>query len=333
MCRIRWPDGPVRTRRSGPGRHLPCPVSAHPGADTSDPLGSSRGIPAGHVPVRRLTLARLAQFPTLEDFFRKPPWRGQGEMETLHRAVNAPVGALPLQNRYHSHAAQYGRVGVDIFSGAGSWMSVWDPNPGQAQFSLSQLWIVATDTNGGALQTIEGGWIVNPVRYPSGGGKPILFIFMTANDYGLEDNDPSQSGWNGYLGNMSLPGDVTTQSYFALSPNQSFRYRIGEPLDPQSTVGGPQYGFRMQWQRNPETMDWWLFVGSGDPDDMEAIGVIPSRFFNGGPLVQADRAANVVDFGGEEQNIQTPPAVTSSTPRSGAGCSPSKVFPEPPSRS
>jgi hypothetical protein len=279
------------------------------------------------VPIPRLTLERLTQFPTLPAFFEKGPWRGRNELLQLKSSVNAPVEATGLQSRYHSHAAQYGQAGIDIITGSGSWMSVWDPDPGQGQFSLCQLWIVATDANGAPVQTIEGGWIVSPERFPMSHGKPVLFIFMTANGYGQTDGDPSQSGWDGYLNNMNLPGDVTSQRYFALYPKQSFRFGIGQPLAPISSVAGAQYGFRMQWQRHPETMDWWLFLGGGDPDDMEPLGVIPSRFFRGGPLVQPNFAANVIDFGGENQNIQEPPAIPTTACPIGSGRFPVEGFP------
>jgi hypothetical protein len=130
----------------------------------------------------------------------------------------------------------------------------------------------------------------------------VLFIFMTADHY-----SDQASGWDGYIGNMDIPigqSEVTTQSYFSIYPKQSFKWSIGQPIDPQSTFGGQQLGFRMQWQRHPQTMDWWLFLGGGDSGEMEPIGMIRREFFANGPLVQPDQAANVADFGGEEQNSQ-----------------------------
>jgi hypothetical protein len=325
-------DGPTAppaapAAAAGTGAAPPRPVLPQAAAGTTDAVGNTRTLPEGSVAIPRLTLERLTQFSTLPNFFRKLPWRGRSEMEQRARTANAPIGAFALDSRYHSHAAHYGTPGVDIYTGAGTWMSVWAPNPGQSQFSLSQLWIVATDPQGAALQTIEGGWIVSPGRYPESGGKPVLFIFMTANGYGVRDNDPSQSGWNGYLGNMNLPGDVTAQTYFALSPNPDPRYHLGQPLDPQSSVGGVQFGFRMQWQRHPQTMDWWLFLGGGDPADMHPFGCILARYFRGGPLVQPNVGANVVDFGGEQQNIQQPPAITQSAAPIGSGRFPAEGFP------
>jgi hypothetical protein len=268
-------------------------------AQMVDQVGHTKQCPDGCVPVRRLTLDNLTQFSSMQDFFRKPPWRGKQELEQRNvTAGSFTTGVGGIEGRYHAHAAWYGQRGSDAFSGAGSWMNLWGPNPGPSDFSLSQHWIVATTPDPAtgrekALQTIEGGWIVSPARY---GPKPVLFIFITADGYG------PISGWNGYLGNVSTPGDVTSQTYFVVYDKQSHRYSPGGVLDPASTPGtSTQVGFRMQWQRNADTGDWWLFVG-GDSLGVEPIGFVRHEVFGGGPLAQPGMLANVVDFGGEVQN-------------------------------
>jgi hypothetical protein len=295
--RLRPPDYEGLARPLAPlagAAEAPRAIAPQFGPNTMDQLGQSKECPEGCVPIRRLTLGEITQFPRLQEFFQKLPWRGKQELEQLNaNAMGNVPQSLTIADRYHAHAAFYGRPGSDVFLGSGSWMNVWAPDPGPSDFSLSQLWIVATDAAGNALQTIESGWIVSPMRY---GPKPIMFIFMTANRY-----DNASSGWNGYIGNLATASDVTSQSYFVVYDKQSHRYPVGGLLDPSSMTGGEtQQGFRMQWQRHPDTKDWWLFAG-GDTLGVEPIGFIRHEVFGSGPLGQGT-AANVVDFGGEVQN-------------------------------
>lgn len=285
-------------------------------ASGTDSTGAPVQCPPDAVPLPRLDVAAMARMPAFEDSFRKPPWLGPSGRKALGIGVGgtAPVAA-GLSGRYHSHAWAPATGAGTIYTGAGSWMNVWATSPGaNSDFSLSQLWIVQenpVDASGRPAQTLECGWIVSPSRYPPAPGRPlrpVLFIFITADHY-----DAASSGWNGYFGNLAQNGDATARPYFAMNPKQSHRFSLGGPLDPVSTAGtAGQVGFRIHWQRDEATMNWWLYVGTAD--QMEPFGCVTPGFFQlqgaPGPLVQSGVGANVVDFGGEEQTSKTIPGTS-----------------------
>jgi hypothetical protein len=180
--------------------------------------------------------------------------------------------ALPEEHRY-AHAFECPAMPC---VGASSWMNVWRPRAAPGVFSLSQLWITSDgDPAGPAIQTIEGGWQVFPGHY--GHDRPVLFIFFTNAGY-----NPGFGGARGY--NLEVPAFVQTGA----------GWTIGGPLPAWSVPGGPQRGFRMQWQRDPSTGHWWLFLQGGGA--AEPIGFYPRSLFGSGPLATA---ATRIDFGGE----------------------------------
>ncbi len=249
-----------------------------------DPFGQPRLCPEGTIPMRRLTLARLTRFATLDQFLQKapggdrPPTIALADRPATVRGFGAGTGLIE-EHRY-AHAYQYD---VGSCQGASAWLNVWKPVAAPGVFSLSQLWITsAGDPSGAVFQTIEGGWQVYPEHY--GHDQPVLFLFFTNAGY-----NPAYGGSRGY--NLEVPAFVQTGA----------SWTIGGPLPSWSVAGGPQRGFRMHWQRDPQTGHWWLFLqGSGAP---EPIGFYPRSLFGTGPL---SRFASRIDFGGE---VAAPPGV------------------------
>jgi neprosin-like protein len=126
------------------------------GAGAVDVFGNAMTCSAGTIPMQRLTLERLAKFPTLTDFMAKKP----ADAGPSTAAVAHP----------HSYAEGYQYVNT---AGGNSWLNVWNP---AGEFSLSQQWYI--NTNAG--QTVEGGWI----HYPAKWNNPsVLFIFATPDNY------------------------------------------------------------------------------------------------------------------------------------------------------
>ena len=163
-------------------------------------------------------------------------------------------------------------------------MNVWDPNPDPGVFSLSQLWISAQ--NGGPHQTIESGWQIYFLEY--GDRLPHLFIFFTNNNYA------DGSGWY----NLNRPPGQQL-GFIQLDTPAARSWVIGDALSESgvglSAIGGPQTNLIMQWQRDSNTGNWFLYLGrdDGSPD---AIGYYPQQLFGAGPLASASQR---VDFGGE----------------------------------
>ncbi len=125
-----------------------------------DAFGHAIACADGTIPMERITLERLSQFPTLHDFLAKGP-NGEGKPAK----TTQPGGP-------HRYAVGY--QNVDNYGG-NSWLNLWNPS---GDFSLSQEWYVGG--SGSSLQTVEGGW----VHYvPKFGAKSVLFIFATPDDY------------------------------------------------------------------------------------------------------------------------------------------------------
>jgi hypothetical protein len=170
--------------------------------------------------------------------------------------------------------------------GGGAWMNIWDPNPAPGTMTLSQLWIVGGDSqvqqvdpnqDPQVLQTIEGGWMVQPGLFST--SMAVLFVYFNPDGY-------RQGGSGGYLMNQQLLG-------FILSPGTP--WVIGGAFDQSSSTGGNQVGFWMHWQRDPSNGNWWLFLGD-QPGDATAVGYFPQALYGPGALSQQ---AAAIQFGGE----------------------------------
>lgn len=209
-------------------------LAARPPAfgDMPAPAGPAVVLPAPHgdvedglVPLRRITLAELARFATLDHFFRKQPLAPQAKVQQADDRVPGHEYACVMQE-------------IPNF-GAGSIQSIWRPSilPPDQIFSLSQQWCIATGENG--RQTVEVGWQVFPQKY--GHTFPVLFIFWTPDDYITR----SYNGEN--------------DDFVQVSPSTA----PGLALTTTSVPGGVAAEllcYYALYQGN-----WWLFIGGTDP--------------------------------------------------------------------
>ena len=118
-----------------------------------DEFGNSISCKDGTIPMERITLEKMVQFPTLQAFLAKSP--GDQAATNAHRYA---IGYQSVTNY-----------------GGNSWLNLWNPS---GNFSLSQQWYVGG--SGSGTQTVEGGWIHYPGKF---GKRSVLFIYWTANDY------------------------------------------------------------------------------------------------------------------------------------------------------
>jgi len=168
----RFPAAALRLTQEPPGEpprsveETPPPLEGDPTRDSlraPTPLYGSKGrtCPANSVPIRRLTIAILDNFETLEDFFR-----------------GRHPHTLPGPTALHQYANTY-------FSGdnwgAQSTLNVWNVYTEKAsEFSLSQIAVVRG--SGSDRETIEVGW--QSYRDLYGDWQPHLFIYFTPDNYG-----------------------------------------------------------------------------------------------------------------------------------------------------
>jgi hypothetical protein len=245
--------------------------SQQPDADT-DSFGNPTSCDAGTVPVRRLTLDEMAQFPTLKDFFQKKPGaqgvpgapgsiKG-GASDADHKdwlAVAKPTtGSL-------SHKYSYTYSWVNNLGGNAA-LNLWSPyvNTGLGEvFSLSQEWYVGG--SGYGLQTAEVGWQNYPAKYGSEASR--LFIYYTADDYN------STGCYNLDCGAFV---QVSNSAY------------LGGSWGAYSTPGGPQYEFSAEFYLY--NGNWWLAIQGN------WIGYYPGYIYHGG---QMSRYAQLIEFGTE----------------------------------
>src|SRR3569833_779174 len=245
-----------------------------------DSFGNPVSCPDDSVPVQRLTLEKLTQYPSLAAYNWKPPVHvltdgrsplSKREAGTDRRSLSpALIEARDPARPYHVHAFAWDS---QANTGSNSWLDLWSP---PAEFSISQQWVIANVT-GQKLQTVEGGWIVYKQRW---GTNARLFTIYTADDYG------PHSCYNHDCGTFT---QVNSHWY------------LGGPWDRYSVYGGLQWGFEMQWQLYQG--NWWLFLRG--PADYEAVGYYPNKVFLGGPL---GAGATDVVFGGEVANLTSTPA-------------------------
>jgi hypothetical protein len=170
----------------------------------------------------------------------------------------------------YAHAAYQLPQAQTPFQGGTSWLNLWDPQPGPGVFSLSQQWYAGFVS--GPLQTAEGGWHVYPDLY-GGSTQARLFVYWTADGYQT-------------TGSYNLSGGAFVQT--------SNAWLLGGPFSVVSSPGGDQHGFRMQWQRDAHTGNWWLFLDVSNAPT--AVGYFPVGLYQGGPM---SRGADSVDYGGE----------------------------------
>ncbi|MBS0266364.1 MAG: neprosin family prolyl endopeptidase [Planctomycetes bacterium] len=248
-----------------------------------DLFGTKIACPEDRVPMRRVTIARMARLGKFENYFRKPPntppLAGQfGSTEIHHHAVCAVTNS---PNYY----------------GCSTFLNVWQVNPAPGVFSLSQLWLEGTSTSG-RIQTVESGWQTYPTLW---GTAPALFVYYNPNGY-----DPSTSG---YVQNQNNEG-------FILKPNSGWIVGGGLP-GPYSTANGTQFGLNMQWQIDAGN-NWWLYLGpNGQP--VTPVGYFPAGLYQG----TLANAATTLQFGGEVSSQDPGGANYPATGPMGSGIAPS----------
>lgn len=152
---------PTKSRNCVPGvfRDTDSPLKL----GLKDRFGNSMSCPEGSIPMARLTLEKLTQFPNLRSFFAKRiPKKGR---ETTYSAAHK-----------YAHASQQ----VSNFGG-NSWLNVWNPETPSSDMSLSQHWYWGGPFETLEHQTVEGGWQVQPAYFNT--GNAVLFIYWTADNY------------------------------------------------------------------------------------------------------------------------------------------------------
>ena len=244
-----------------------------------DRRGNARACPDGTAPVIRITVDDI---------------RASGGLANrqLHSQKRLPP-ALGASNRApdvagHAHIVQKYTGNANI-TRTKSNMVVYAPSVRPDQFSLSQTWtftgtghnIPPESCTTDCAQTVEAGWVVDPVSYNNNNpNAPHLFTFATNDGYvtGCWDNDPTRSrtrclGW--------LP--------LASSP-----FAVGMTL-PSSISGGTQVEIQLAITYVSGN-GWCLSVwNSASPPSGNFVGCWPSSDFTG----TMQTAATYFQVGGE----------------------------------
>jgi hypothetical protein len=161
-------------------------------------------------------------------------------------------------------------------------LSLWDPkydsvDANDGGHSISQQWYAADDSTPSDLQTVEGGWIVDPRFETTDPREPHLFVFWTARNY--QDND---------CYNLECSGSFILKAGSPYYPGMSLAgFQISQP-------GGKQVAVPMAWYMD-KSGDWILslngqVVGEYAAANLKHGGTNPRGITNG---------ATEIQFGGE----------------------------------
>ena len=232
-----------------------------------DRFGNARYCRPGLMPLARITLTELSRFPTLVSFFAKGDPREEFAPGRTEPHPIPPDDA----SHYYARGVQF----VDNL-GADAWLNVWSPTVSDHQMSLSQLWVVGS--TGESKQTIEAGWQVYPDKW--GGSNAALFIYYTTKGY--------TSGSGCY--NVDCSGFVQVAN----------NVYLGGGFDHYSATGATQWGFELQYKRDPRNGNWWLFYRG--PGAWIPVGYYPHALFGAGQLANN---AEKVAYGGEDSGKPT----------------------------
>jgi Neprosin len=264
------PNLPAMEKPASAGQPIgdwrPIEIAAAFKAGQTDKHGNRMSCPAGHIPMRRVTLEELSRFESLRQFFQKSPEGGGRPPHSAGNPTAAPLETLaPAVAATHRWAHAYQNVNN---LGGHSYINVWDPAIGANQvFSLSQHWYVGG--SGSGLQTAECGWQVYPAMYNT--NLPVFFIYWTADDY-----------------NKTGCYNLTCKAF--VQTNNSVH--IGGTLSPSSVYGGAQYEIQLSYYLYQG--NWWLYWGGGAASN--AIGYYPTSLYKGGAMASH---ASEIDYGGE----------------------------------
>ncbi|EPS67868.1 hypothetical protein M569_06912, partial [Genlisea aurea] len=233
-----------------------------------------------------------------EEVLRNDIGRGEEIMTQIwHRNGSCPEGTIPIRRRRrreeitmrgkkrpftvhmdavnqqfinHEHAIGY--VNQGPYYGARGTFNVWKPNTQiDTEFSVSQLWIVAGDSQP-ETETVEAGWQVYPDYYKSS-KEPIFFVFWTRDYY-------QSTGCY----NLDCPGFVQV----------SKRISLGSAIAPVSQYNDKQYEITILIWEDRETKNWWLHSFG------EVIGYWPASLFKALP----EKGSRLVEWGGEVLDLR-----------------------------
>jgi len=185
-------------------------------------LLTGESCPEMTVPIRRLDMATLARFRTLDDFFKK-----EGGY------LQKPCGDDASAGHEYAHAS----MSVANW-GAESILNVWSPYVEQSdEFSLSQIWVVRG--SGADRETVEAGWQVYDDLY--GDWRAHLFIYFTPDNYG-----------SGGCYNLSCGAFVQTNNTVYIGGGFT-NYSVPH--------GGEQREFKLLLYKDGTNGSWWLRYG------------------------------------------------------------------------
>jgi hypothetical protein len=242
-----------------------------------DRFGNLRYCRAGFVPLARTTLNELVRFRTMRSFFAK------GDPREEFQPGRTKPHPIPPDDSSHYYAR--GVQFVDNLGGD-AWLNVWSPTVSAHHMSLAQLWVVGS--TGATKQTVEAGWQAYPDKW--GSANAALFIFYTTKAYA-----------DGCY-NLDCAGFVQTANNIYL----------GVGFDHYSATSGTQWGFELQYKRDPRNGNWWLFYRG--PGNWIPVGYYPHSLFGTGQL-----ASNAQKIAGGGEDSGTPTALQMGSGATAAG--------------
>jgi len=215
--------------RGAQERHQRDPgIFLSPARGEVDAEGQAKSCAKGTIPMKRLTLPKLAAFETLEHFRHK---RGRPGTSGL---PGQQGGDMQVQASVHEYAHAYDYVSN---WGAESTLNIWKSFVELgSEFSLSQIWV----TGGSPVETIEAGWQVYPNRQSSHEYDAHLFIYSTQDGYA-----------NTGCYDLTCDDFVQTNSDVA----------IGGYYTNHSQVNGTQYAQKILIYKDGTLGHWWIKVG------------------------------------------------------------------------
>jgi hypothetical protein len=260
------------------------PDSAHPTqAVTFDvaPQG-----PAGHVPILRPDLSKLAAGLQLEDVLSK---RGGS---TLNKSVRDP-GTVNFPGYFHATTQQT----VKCY-GCEAWLNIWEqkinqPSSNGGDHSIGQTWLQNYDNPKAHWHSLEGG--VTTDQSLNGDSEPHLFLFYTTNFYAQEGDN-----LGGY--NQIYKGWV--QTHPSIYPGIKLTGYSQQGVSPQRQIG---IKFELSGGK------WWFGFNTVEGGAWTWLGYYPTSLFSGGIADHASWAS----FGGEIYSGLKNPCLT--TDQMGSG--------------
>jgi hypothetical protein len=136
-----------------------------------DQFGNAISCPTDTIPMSRLTMERLTQFQTLNDFSARYP-SSTGALQS--RGANVPQATWDPKRK---HATGYQTV---LNYGGNSWLELWLPVGDYSTGHQKYL-------GGSPLQTLEGGWTVYPQRFLT--KNAVTYIYWSSGTTGCYNLD------------------------------------------------------------------------------------------------------------------------------------------------